>query len=496
MVSAAALLISTGHESQPAARPRIESDVSFTANLVHWVDNLAGTSVGKTMPFYRPYWERRFGPLTPDDQAALDDFARIRRAPMLSAGRDVVNQSGCLPVAADGLVWHQVFLVEAMSARSLDGLREGLASHLGAADLDRVMGALQRFRPRFEEVWKDLDYVRRFEARFKRYLAAGELPAYLASVAGFFGVTPRDDQPMKISFIGLPSDDEATHAEADGDHLLIEIRPSDTPHDQVQVVAHEASHFLMRRMDAARIDGLARQAFGEGEAGALFWRYMWEGLPTALGQGLAEAKLTPSEFSLSHRWYHIDTIDRFAKLIYPAVARAFAASQRLDDGLVPSLTRTLAVSELMSEARPNEFLMTAFFASGEGLGDEMDLLRRRLALRGDAGSKSFALDDPEAPELLRRYACLGGVALVRPADLERVNTLEGSPWLSAEVVAQARQQASRGVAVIASGRRAGGGPVFVLVAPKDSLIRPLVEALGRFRGLPDRLILITGEPGS
>ena len=475
--------------SPPAPRLRIETDFSYTANLVHWIDNLAGTSVGKTMFFHQRYWEERFGPIDADDRRALEAFARIRRLPVPMTGRAVANASGCLPVESEGMGWNQLFLAEAMSASSLEDFRRRMTTHLGEPDVARLMASLDRFGPRFQRVWKDLAYVKRFEARFKRYLGEDDLPRYLAGLAGFFGVVPGPDRPMMISFIGLPSNGP-THAEADGDHLLIEIRPVDSPHDQVEVVAHEASHFLMRLMSADQIDRLARQSFGEGEAGAIFWRYMWEGIPTALGQGVAEAQLSPGNFSLARPWYHIEAIDRFAKLIYPAIAQAIAASRPIDDGLVPAMTRILGASPLVREAYPGEFLMTAFYIDGTGQGPQMDALRQRLGL---GSGVALALDDPAGPDILRRYVCLPGVMLVGPSELARAAALDGTPLLSDNLVRQAIDRSSHGLGVIAAGRRASGAPVFFLVAPNTGLAAPIIEVFSRLRGLPDRQIVVTGE---
>ena len=55
-----------------------------------------------------------------------------------------------------------------------------------------------------------------------------------------------------------------------------------------------------------------------------------EALPTALGQGLATARLTPAGFHLSSKWYHIPAIDTFAKRIYPIVAREIDAGRTID----------------------------------------------------------------------------------------------------------------------------------------------------------------------
>lgn len=297
---------------------------------------------------------------------------------------------------------------------------------------------------------------------------------------------------MKISFMGLPVDG-ATHAEADGDHLLIEIRPLDHPRDQIQVVSHEAAHFLMRRMTPEQIDGLARQAYRGGDAGPLVWRLMWEGLPTTLGQGLAEARLTPDRFSTGVRWYHLPSIDRFAKLIFPAVAEAVAASRRLDDGLMSELTRVIGQSNLLVEARPAELLMTAFFASGDGLEPQMESLRRKLGLHPADEAVVFDLADPAGADLLRRYECLGGVALLGAHELERGARLDGTTLLSPESVRHAVGQVSRGIGVIATARRGGGGTIYYLVSPDAGATPALVDAFTRLRGVPDRPVLVPAD---
>ena len=474
---------------------RIETEVSFTTNLVHWVDNLAGSSVGKTMPLYRRYWKERFGPPGAEDRRLLDNFARIRLLRLPAPERKVGNVRGCLPVATDGMGWHQIFLSEAMAAHSIAELRRGLTPYLTGPDLDGITATLTHFKPRFEKVWKELGHVRRFEGRFKKFMAEGKLPAFLDSLAKFFEVDPRAAPPMKISFVGLPVNGP-THAEADGDRLLIEIRPSDGPVEQIQVVAHEASHFLMRRMSSAQIDQLAAQIYGQADAGPLVWRYMWEGLPTALGQGLAQARLSPMSPSRSKRWYHIDSIDRFARLIFPAVEAAVGQAQGISDGLMPVIAGQVQRSELMQEARASEFLMTAFYASGDGMTDAMDHMRARLGLGWDVASAVFDIDDARARDLLRRYTCLGGVALVSTKELETAAMLDGEPLLTPELIQEIREQNLLGHGVIATGRRAGGGTIYFLVAPEPAFATRLTEGFTHLRGLPARIVVLSPPSGS
>ncbi len=464
-------------------RPRVEVSVSATGNLIHWVDNLAGSSAGKTTPVYRHYWDARFGIPDDADRRALESFARIRRLAIPIREPGIGNDGGCLPVWTEGLGWRQVFMQETMKAGSIAELRRGLSPWLSEGDLTELVSVLERFRPRFERAWRDMAHVRRFESRLRRWLKEGPMLDYLAEVAAFLEVDPGLGPAMKISLMALPYDG-ATHAEADGEHLLIEIRPPDDPQDQVQVVAHEATHFLMRLMSARQLDTVARQAHAEREAGALLWRYLWEGLPTALGQGLAEARMGRDGSGLHRRWYHLESVDQAAKLFYPVVSRAFDRRVRLYDGAVAETTRALRDSPLFTRALAIDFLTTAFYAGGEGMAPGLQYLRSRLGLRRDQTTGVFELGDAAGTAAVRRYECLSGVALVRPQELERASALDGSPVLSSEIIRLAKEEAGRGKPVIAAGLRAGGGPVFYLVAPQPEALASLIEAFGKLRGVP------------
>ncbi len=483
----AALL--AAHEPPPP-QSRIEAAASFTINFVHWVDNLAGTSGGKTIATYQRYWEERFGPIGPEDREALETFARIRTLPMPEAA-GIDNEQGCLPIRTERLTWHQRFLVAAMEAGSVDEMLERLSDDLTPDQKIQLAASLARFRPRFDRVWRDMGHVRRFERRFRHFLAHGDLLRYLDTLAGFFGVDPAAMPPMQVSLVALPFDGN-THAEADGDHLLVEIRPDDSPEAQIPVVAHEASHFLMRRMGAAATDAMARQAYAQGDAGAIVWRQMWEGIPTALGQGLAVRTLSPAAFSRSSRWYHIPAIDFFAKAIYDGLAASVRAGETIHDGTIGRLARIVAGTSYYRDAHAIAFLQPGFYASGEGMQEGMDRLRHRLGLQGSDPAFVFALGDAAGLARLRRYDCLGGVVMVKPSQLDAALAIDTPPLLAADVAARVREAAKGGASVLAAGHRSGGGRVYLLVAPDASSTAVLTVALGRLRGRPGPPIVIGG----
>jgi hypothetical protein len=394
---------------------RLETRVSPLANLVHWIDNLAGTSAGKTTPIYRRYWLERFGPLDEADTEALRGFVRIRRLRIGGGGR-IANRSGCLPVVENELTWHQRFLSEAMQASSIPDLLLRLSPYLEDGDRTVLETALKRFSQRFHHVWGDLSHVQRFERRFRQFLDTGELPAYLDSLAVFLGLDPESLPPMHLSFMALPTDGP-THAEADGDHLLIEIRPGDRPRQQVQVVAHEAVHFLLRRMSPGEYDALAAQSLAAGDAGLTLWSYLWEGLPTALGQGLAEATLARRWFSMDKRWYHVDAIDGFAKLVYPVLREAVLQGRRLQDGVLPEAAAVVGASRDFAEAPLADLLTMAVFIAGPGLEEARDDLRRRLGTSSRGLSLPLSLDDQGSRRWVEDYSCLSAVVMVLPDQL-------------------------------------------------------------------------------
>jgi hypothetical protein len=66
---------------------------------------------------------------------------------------------------------------------------------------------------------------------------------------------------------------------------------------------------------------------------------MQEALPTALGQGLATARLTPDDFDERLGWYHIEEIDVLAHAIYPIVRREVGAGHTIDGPFIEECVR-------------------------------------------------------------------------------------------------------------------------------------------------------------
>lgn len=322
-----------GAESTPR-RIRLLTETRYTASLVHWIDSLAGTSGGKTIPIYQHLWQQRFGPPGEDDRHALSGFAAMRQS------IDAQTSCGSPPEGAAEAVagWRLHFLYLALEASSTEELLDRVRPCLTAGEAGELEAALTRFTPGFDEFWRNGTYLQEFETRYRNYVEHGEMLDYLDEVARFFDVDPSTAPPATLCFVLLPFDGP-THAQALGSRLLIEVRPSDTPADQTQVVAHEMSHYLFEQMPSSRRAALEARARSAGPSGAKAWGLLQESLPTALGQGLAVARLTPRDFDLRASWYHIPLIDRFAKMIYPILRRHMEAGRTIEGPFLEEVVR-------------------------------------------------------------------------------------------------------------------------------------------------------------
>jgi hypothetical protein len=229
--------------------------------------------------------------------------------------------------------WRLYFLDSALEARDVEDFLSRTRPCLLEDESRGLRSALDHFRPGFDGFWQDGAYVRDFEERFREYLETGGLPEYLGEVARFFDVDPAGAPPPVLCFVLLPKDGP-THAQAVGTHLLVEVRPGDefAPSGQVQVVAHETSHYLFELIPEDRIAALETRAAAAaaGGKGRRAWLLLHEALPTALGQGLAVARLTPGVFDWNSSWYHVPEIERYAKRLYPIVRREIDAGRTIE----------------------------------------------------------------------------------------------------------------------------------------------------------------------
>ncbi len=303
----------------------IEAAPSFSCGLFHWIDSLAGTTPGKTVPAHRAEFRRLFGALTGEDGVHLEAFVAARAE---HAQREAANALGRgEPPRASAM------LGTFCGSATVDAALARLEPELTRDAWDGLAKALAHFRSRYEVVWNDGAVPKAFLESARRDPGRPQLAALLAKIVRFYGVDPLAVPPPRLALVPVPGG-FGTHAEAIGGVLLLEIRSGDKLADEASVVVHENSHFLWNLVPAARQRRLAAFAAGLDDDSALTFRLFGEAIPTALGQGVADRIFRPATWSLLGPWYHTSDVDACAKRIYATLSSALDEGLTLDEGFV------------------------------------------------------------------------------------------------------------------------------------------------------------------
>jgi hypothetical protein len=148
-------------------------------------------------------------------------------------------------------------------------------------------------------------------------------------VASFYGVPAAEPPHPRVVLVPVPSG-HGTHAQAIGRHLLIEIREGEGLIDELSPIVHENAHFLFLRIEPDRRRSLEEFAASIEPGGAEAWSLLREALPTALGQGVAAERFLGRRWRRDDRWYHLDTVDDYAKRLFPVVRETLAKKGAFD----------------------------------------------------------------------------------------------------------------------------------------------------------------------
>jgi hypothetical protein len=312
----------------------LEVSISFSAALFHWLDSLTGLqdrgmSAGKTVEAHRRAFDRLFGRPDTDERRLLWRFGEIRR-------EYVKRHLGSDQAETEPEGGASALLVAFLDEPDLESALGRARPLLSEQEHRELVAILEYFAPRYEEVWSRGEIPRRFVQRARGDRRLKDLVALLARMATFFGVDPRQGPPPHLVLAPV-EDGYGTHAQANGRHLLIEIRSVDDVATTASVIAHENAHLLMGRIGDARLERLERLVQDSRAAEAA--RGLREALPTALGQGVADRKFR-REWTSRVPWYHTREVDRYAKRIYPLVEEALAGAGTFDEAL---LRRLLAI---------------------------------------------------------------------------------------------------------------------------------------------------------
>ncbi|HHN74708.1 MAG TPA: hypothetical protein ENK10_05715 [Acidobacteria bacterium] len=465
-------------DSQSAAQWPIEARVSYLVNLFHWVDNLAGTSIGKTQSVYQREWNETFGPLSAADTEQLDAYRRVRTRPEPLVRPDrLADEASCLPTGFPRLSVRQRFNTAVLSSHTLPELERTLAPIVGSRDAATVRRVLSHFERSFRKLWPRLAFLGPFHERFDRWLRAPRVQHLMLRMADFLEVSPDPRRPTVVQLVGL-LEQGATHAEANGRFLLIEIRPADGPVDQTQVLFHELAHDLLRRQSAAIRDRFARRLMARGATGALTQTLLHEALPTALGQGVARATLAPRDFQFRDTWYHIKEIDRFAHRIYTAVRQEINSSRSYADRLPDLLVDATTAAGFDQTAPLSLFVSHVAFVARR---DRLELLRPLMRTTAGRAQFGVAIDHPSGRAFLARHTCQPLVWLMTREEVAAAR-LPADGLVPATHFTPPDRPAAAGWIVPLT--RRSGAAVLLLIGNSERALPVLVSRAARLRGWP------------
>lgn len=304
----------------------LDAVVAFHPALFHWLDSLAGLrgvglSGGKTIDVHRAQYRARFGALGAAERRLLQRWGERRREWVIAAlEKPELWETGATP-AGPLVGFYETARAEDAWARC-----RVLAGEVPCDELRVVYDA---FAPRYASIWRDGRSPRRFLERVLADPALGGLAEELSRMASFFGVDASTGPTARLVLAPVPGGG-GTHAQADGRHLLIEVRPRENLASVASVIVHENAHWMLARMDEDRRRRLeARLAEMGPKAEEAAW-VLREALPTAFGQGIADRRFRPGVWTPARPWYDRDDVDRFAKRILPRLDAALAAGERFD----------------------------------------------------------------------------------------------------------------------------------------------------------------------
>lgn len=295
---------------------------SFPGALFHWIDSLAGTSAGKTVPAHQEEFVLRFGHPSAEDKKQIAAFVAAR-AEHFKRLQSIAARGG--PPARVSAM-----LGSFCEAETVEAALASVRPELSAEAYRGLSGSLAWFRTKYEGIWSDGAVPKEFLARARTDPGRAALESILARIVAFYGVDVAGARPPRLALVPVP-DGFGTHAETIGDVILIEIRPADRLADEASVIVHENSHWLWSLVPPDRQARLAAYAAGLDAASQRAFALFGEAIPTALGQGVADRRFRPARWSFDAPWYHVSEIDFCAKSIYPLVRSALSSGGTLDE---------------------------------------------------------------------------------------------------------------------------------------------------------------------
>ena len=284
--------------------------VSYSSNLFYVVDQLSRWDA-HTRPYYREYWEKRFG-LAGEDLKVLDAYRRVRALYAWGVLEPVFYGPG-----------NQRWVQEQLN-------------QIAGRDAKVVWQALEHFRPKFDRIWGEAAYL----SPMARELAANATDKdklLLDEARNFFGAIP-----MSIDVLALWSPEpKAGGGGYNGGRIALEVPQGRPLERMLAVLLHESFHAFQeareqRMMSFADEQGIPYEILHEAVLYAIApgLRAHRHGLPDPLPGQIAEmekAGVSPGDTLLRIR--------KLAVALEPVTDAYLRKGQNLEEYL-PLLAKT------------------------------------------------------------------------------------------------------------------------------------------------------------
>jgi hypothetical protein len=468
-----------------SATAKVQTEFSSVANLVYQLDCVSGAMRYCSRKTYQALWDSTFLK-GESDRATLKEWAALMER--YDVDPELIEGKGQVSTDPDNVVnLRRKLRLASFQATTFDDYLFRLDLLVAARDKDKFAAVIRHFRPAFERWWKGT--AERHGATFVRksrsLLARPDLVRQIAAAARFYESNLEVDSRFRLNLIYRPESDEPTSGEQIDGYLITEYRSDEIPEDRMDVMIHELCHAFYRMVSVAKRAGL-QDAFAklEGMESRGANRLLNEALATAFGNGLVNKLLQPKsrweKFEAKELSFYNDRyIDVAAKAALPLLETWLREGRTLyHPEFAQAYTARLKARLGAELSAPRLMLKESLFMHDGGFDGSL----RKSVQQELRVSSMFSSDDDWSKEsFLEGYETRkswSALFVVRPQSLVR---LKERGVLNAADFAAVEEALAKKDRVLFSFKRAGGAPVYLIVASNDAPALELIKTLGAMK---------------
>ncbi len=451
---------------------------SAFSNLVYQIDCMSGLMPCSRQAF-EALWTSTLG-LDDQDRAALREWAALHLRYSAQIHRsDEPTTPPPLPIwrtqprSLDGRL-----LLCAYSAQGEADFLSRLALFVEPLDVEHAEQVVDRFKPRFERFWATrVDELADTVAAFARVTSRPEVLSTVDGVARFYEPELASLTRLTVELIARPEHDSTDHGQQLGDHAFAEVLPHKSAESRLDVILHELFHAWFAAATPDKQRALVQRFADSTDPLALVgYGVLNEALATALGNGLIGRLASPGDYENRMKkplgLYHDRYVDPVAKAMVPVLDARLAAKKTLyGEDFFAEYMRVVKAA-LPDGAGPIAYLRPMASVYEHALADAERHLYDVVTANWIESEDDFT---SVGAKLLREHPKWGTVLAVTSGHVDLLKNLP--EVVTPKVLALLAKETKKSPFVLMT-RRAGAGPLFVMVSASDAEMRTLVDRFG------------------